>query len=349
MDTELLNKEETRSGQRYAELLCDFMFKRLFGSEANKDVLIGFLNMLMNDVEIVDVEFIPTEHLGLTEEDRKVIFDISCRCRDGRSFIIEMQKGYQKHFRKRAVYYTTYPINEQGRLAHEFHIKEIAGSDARAKFVWDYDLKPVTVVAILNFRFDHSDDWPADRYLSSYRLREDSNHEEMTDVLRFVFLELGRFNKKIWELDTVFDKWMYLLKHMHEMEEIPKKFTDPLFTRLFLLAKIGSFTPEELKQYKQSLENMGDYDNIINTAREEAEKAGWAIGYEEGRLQGHAEGHEEGHAEGHEEGLAEGHAAGRAEALSEMAKKMLASGMSVEQVCGFTGLDPADVEPLNIG
>jgi len=75
--------------------------------------------------------------------------------------------------------------------------------------------------------------------------------------------------------------------------------------------------------------------------REEAEKAGWAIGYEEGRLQGHAEGHEEGHAEGH--------AAGRAEALSEMAKKMLASGMSVEQVCGFTGLDPADVEPLNIG
>ena len=65
-------KEETGTGQQYAELLCDFMFKRLFGSEANKDVLIGFLNMLLEDVEIVDVEFIPTEHLGLTEEDRTV-------------------------------------------------------------------------------------------------------------------------------------------------------------------------------------------------------------------------------------------------------------------------------------
>ena len=94
-----------------------------FGSEANKDVLIGFLNVLLEDVEIVDVDFIPTEHLGLTEDDRKVIFDIACRCKDGRVLIIEMQKGYQKHFRKRAVYYTTYPISEQGRQAHELYLK----------------------------------------------------------------------------------------------------------------------------------------------------------------------------------------------------------------------------------
>ena len=98
MDEVEVRDKATRSGQQYAELLCDFMFKRLFGSEANKDVLIGFLNMLLEDVEIEDVDFIPTEHLGMTEEDRKVIFDISCRCKDGRSFIIEMQKGYQKHF-----------------------------------------------------------------------------------------------------------------------------------------------------------------------------------------------------------------------------------------------------------
>lgn len=54
-----------KSGQRYAELLCDFMFKRMFGSEANKDVLIGFLNMILEDARIVDVDFIPTEHYGL--------------------------------------------------------------------------------------------------------------------------------------------------------------------------------------------------------------------------------------------------------------------------------------------
>lgn len=94
------DKPERKGRQQYAELLCDFMFKRLFGSEANKDVLIGFLNMLLEDSDIVDVDFIPTEHLGETEDDRKSIFDISCRCSDGKTFIIEMQRGRQKHFRK---------------------------------------------------------------------------------------------------------------------------------------------------------------------------------------------------------------------------------------------------------
>ena len=150
-----------------------------------------------------------------------------------------MQKGYQKHFRERTVYYTTYPINEQGRHAHELYLKrkaECGEKGSGPKFEWDYALKPVTVVAILNFKFDHEDGWPQDRYHSSYRLREDSCHEVMTDVLRFVFLELGRFKKRLWDLHTVFDKWMYLLKHMHEMVEIPKEFSDPLFTLLFLLA-----------------------------------------------------------------------------------------------------------------
>ena len=327
MENEVLDRHEEMGGQRYAELLCDFMFKRLFGSEANKDVLIGFLNMLLKDVEIIDVDFIPTEHLGLTEEDRKVIFDISCKCKDGRSFIIEMQKGYQKHFRKRAVYYTTYPISDQGRLAHEEYLKKIVQGHAQSKFEWDYNLRPVTVVAILNFKFEHTDDWPADGFLSSYRLREDSNHEEMTDVLRFVFLELGRFKKKIWELDTVADKWMYLLKHMHEMEEIPKKFSDALFTRLFLLAKIGSFTAEELKQYRQSLENMGDYENILNTAREEAEKVGWT----------------EGHAKGREEGRREGRDEGKKEERLQIAEKMLAAGIPISQITEITGLRQEDL------
>lgn len=69
--------------------------------------------------EIVEVEFIPTEHQGFTEDDRKVVFDIACKCKDSSSFSIEMQKGYQKYFRERALYYTTYPINEQGRMAHQ--------------------------------------------------------------------------------------------------------------------------------------------------------------------------------------------------------------------------------------
>lgn len=318
--------QQKTGGQVYAELLCDFMFKRLFGSEENKDVLIGFLNMVLEDVDIEDVFFIPTEHLGLTELDRKAIFDISCRCSDGSQFIIEIQKGYQRHFRKRALYYTTYPINEQGRQAHERYLSECPEEDSRRAFSWDFDLRPVTVVAILNFRFDHVSDWPSGRYHSSYRLREDVTGELMTDVLRFVFLELGRFNKRLWELETVFDKWMYLLKHMHEMVSVPDQFSDPLFRRLFMLAEIANFTPEDKKHYENSLKDMSDYYNIIHTAEENAEKRGLERGLQQGL--------EQGLVQGLEQGLTEG----REEARKEIARRMLAAGLSPEQVSEFTGL-----------
>ena len=83
MEERLVEKTEECQEKQYANLLCDFMFKRMFCSEANKDVLIWFLNMVLEDVDIKSVEFIPTEHSGLTKEDRKVIFDISCECSDG--------------------------------------------------------------------------------------------------------------------------------------------------------------------------------------------------------------------------------------------------------------------------
>jgi predicted transposase/invertase (TIGR01784 family) len=128
------------------------------------------------------------------------------------------------------------------------------------------------------FFFKHFLVGSTDRYHSSYRLREDSCHEVMTDVLRFVFLELGRFKKRIWELYSVFDKWMYLLKHIHEMDSMPDVFRDPLFTRLFMLAKINNFTAQEYEQYKKSLENMSELDNIINSTAELAEMRGRAEG-----------------------------------------------------------------------
>ena len=208
------------SGQEYAELLCDFMFKRLFGSEENKDVLIAFLNVMLEDVDIVDVFFIPTEHLGETEDDRKAVFDISCKCSDGRTFIIEMQKGHQKHFRDRALFYTSYPINEQGRIARGKHDQmneeRMEKGLPKMEFKWDFALKPVIVVAILNFSFEHGDGWPDCRYHSSYRLREDLSNDVMTESLRFVFMELGRFRKGLDELQTRHDKWMYAFCHIHE-------------------------------------------------------------------------------------------------------------------------------------
>ena len=350
MKKNVTKNEGQGSRKKYAELLCDFMFKRLFGSESNKDVLISFLNTILEDVEIVEVDFIPTEHHGMTEDDRKVIFDIACKCKSGASFIIEMQKGYQKYFKERALYYTTYPINKQGRDAHDLHIKRKAEGFEEGDFRWDYNLQPVTVVAILNFRFSHAGNWPKAEYRSSYRLYEDTYDEVMTDVLRFVFLELGRFDKCIWELETIAEKWMYLLKHMHEMVEIPKEFSDTLFTRLFLLAEIDNFTAEEKEQYYKSLENMGDYYNIIDTAVEEATKRGieegLAKGMAEGLEKGMAEGMEIGIAEGRAEGLVEGIEKGREEERRETVAKLKALGITPAIISQATGLSEEEIEKL---
>lgn len=140
----------------------------------------------------------------------------------------------------------------------------------------------------------------------------------MTDVLRYVFLELGRFKKRLWELETQFDKWMYLLKHMHEMVEIPEVFQTPEFMRLFLLAKIGNFTPEEYKEYQKSLDSMSDYYNIIDSAEKRARA----------------------------EGILEGELRGREEAKLEDAAKFKQLGVSVDIIAQATGLPMETIEKL---
>lgn len=317
--------------QVFAELLNDFMFKRIFGSEENKDVLIAFLNVMLDDLDITDVTFIPTEHLGGTEHDRKAIFDISCICSDSRTFIIEIQRGYQKHFRDRALFYTSYPINEQGRLAKEKHDRENQeklelGLEGK-KFDWNYKLNPVVVVGILNFSIKHGDNWPGDRFHSSYRIREDLTHETMTENLRFVYLELGRFRKKVWELETRFDKWMYLFKNIQDMIERPDVFSEKEFERLFALAKIAKFTAEEMEDYMHTFKQC-DYYNVIRTAEEEARERGMA----------------EGLAEGMAEGIAEGIAEGRMQERMENIRKLLNAGVSMETIAAALELTEEEIK-----
>lgn len=311
-------ENEVMTKQVYAELLNDFMFKRIFGSEENKDVLIAFLNVMLDDLDIIDVTFIPTEHLGGTEHDRKAVFDISCRCSDSRTFIIEIQRGYQKYFRDRALFYTSYPINEQGRLAKGKHDKlnqerQIQGME-EVPFDWDYKLNPVIVVGILNFSIRHTEEWPEGRFHSSYRIREDITHEPMTENLRFVFLELGRFKKKLWELETRFEKWMYLFKNIQDMIARPDVFIENEFVRLFTLARIANFTAEEMEDYMHTFKQC-DYYNVIRTAEEEARERGHAIG------------------------LAEGLAEGKKEMALSIAKKLLAEGMTIQKISELTDLN----------
>lgn len=151
------------AGRRgFANLTNDVTFKRVFGQEESKDVLISFLNRFIGRGEIMDVDFLPTEQQPPAAEDRRVVFDINVRARDGSQYIIEMQLLKQEHFHERALLYSTYPILSQGAREKE----EFRKSHPGEKFNWDFDLKPVRFIAVLNFKMDHGSEWKEDDYQS---------------------------------------------------------------------------------------------------------------------------------------------------------------------------------------
>ena len=87
---------------KYIDLMVDWSFKRVFGTEVNKDILIEFLKVVFPQFAITDITYIPTEQLGIMEDDRKAIFDVLCKTEDDKTFLVEMQRGAQKHFFERA-------------------------------------------------------------------------------------------------------------------------------------------------------------------------------------------------------------------------------------------------------
>ena len=309
METEERLNETGRSG--YASLTNDYMFKRIFGSEECKDILITFLNRIVGNGEIEDVDFLNTEHLGPTAEDRKAVFDIAVRTQSGTEYVVEMQLAKQKYFRDRALFYTSYPINNQASRAKQKYIDEHGDS---AGFRWDFNLKPVRFIAVVDFEMKHSEGWRPERYHSSYRLHEDESGELLHDKLQFIFLELARFDKTEDELENYYDKWMYLFKNMANLKKRPEIFEEKEFDRLFEMAEICNFAPEQYNNYLEANKMLYDYENTIDYAREE----------------------------GHLKGLAEG----KLEKALEVAKNLIAMGLSLEQITEATKLSNEQVLEL---
>src|ERR1700712_775763 len=126
---------------KYINPFTDFGFKKIFGEEASKPLLLDFLNALLPETsKIKDLSFKNTEHLGQTLIDRKSLIDIYCEAENGEKFIVELQKAKQNFFKERTVYYSTFPIREQAE-----------------KGEWNYNLKAVYCIGILDFTFDDYD------------------------------------------------------------------------------------------------------------------------------------------------------------------------------------------------
>src|SRR3972149_11514271 len=105
--------------EKYINPFTDYGFKRLFGEEFSKELLLDFLNELLHDEQgqIKSLTYLPASKLGSAETERKAIFDLYCENEKGEKFIVEMQKTKQNFFKDRTVYYSTFPIREQAKRA----------------------------------------------------------------------------------------------------------------------------------------------------------------------------------------------------------------------------------------
>lgn len=240
---------------KYINPLTDFGFKKLFGSEPNKELLIDFLNQLLpKRHRIADLTYARNEHLPANELDRKAIFDLYCRAESGERFIVEMQKAKQNFFKDRSVYYASFPIQEQAQ-----------------KGEWDYRLDPVYTVGIFDFVFD---DHKHDSDLLHVVELKNQRCEVFYDKLKFIYLELPKFTKSAEQLETQLDKWLFVLRYLAQLQDRPQALQDRIFERLFAAAEIARFTPAEKEAYEESLKYYRDLKNVVDTS--------WMEGVEEG-------------------------------------------------------------------
>lgn len=239
---------------KYINPYTDFGFKKLFGEEANKDVLIDFLNQLLPaHHQIGDLKFRNPESLSDLPTERKAIFDIHCEAISGEKFIVEMQKAKLKYFKDRSLFYTTFPIRDQAQQGD-----------------WNFKLSPIYFVAILDFEYDEHEE--RRKFRRDVALK-DQDGQLFFDKLHFKFLQMPLFKKKEHELETRFDKWCYFLKNLENFDHIPAILNEPIFQKAFDTAELANFSPEQRDTYEQSLFQYRDLKSAIDTAVEEAVEA----------------------------------------------------------------------------
>ena len=309
---------DERIKARYIDPMVDWSFKRLFGSEVNKDILIEFLKVIFPEHKIEDITYIPAEQLGIMEDDRKAVFDVICRTKEGKDFLVEMQYAPQEHFFERALYYTSFPIMKQGKKAQR-------DEETGIRNEWNYELDGVYFLGVLNFRYE-DDELIEHRYL----LREATTGKTMTDKLKFVFIEVEKFSKGVDELATDFDKWLYILKNLSKLLERPAALRDRIFSRLFDVAEYASLDNIDKQNYVKAMTTARDTHNQIEYAKKTGLEEGLVKGFEKGR------------AEGLEEGLEKG----REDAKQLIAINFLKLGTPSEVVAKATGLSLEEVTKI---
>ncbi|MFT4929928.1 MAG: putative transposase/invertase (TIGR01784 family), partial [Phenylobacterium sp.] len=233
----------------------DFGFKKLFGEEKNKHLLISFVNDLLGDKEqVVDLSFKNSEHLPDAGASRKAIFDVYCTNDRGEHFIVELQKAKQNYFKDRTIYYATFPIQQQAK-----------------KGEWDFQLKAVYCIGVLDFVF--REDQASPDVIHTVQLKDQYDHV-FYEKLKFIYIEMPKFNKSLEQLESHCDRWLYFIKNLASLEVIPELFKDDIICQGFETARIAALDHQERESYETSLKEYRDLYSVMKTAQQEGIEKG---------------------------------------------------------------------------
>ncbi|MCL2744403.1 MAG: Rpn family recombination-promoting nuclease/putative transposase [Planctomycetaceae bacterium] len=251
---------------RYINPYTDFGFKKLFGEEANKDLLLDFLNAVLPlKSPIAELSFRNPEQLPDNIVDRKAVFDIACIGKNGEHFTVEMQKAKQHYFKDRALFYASYPIQRQAQRGD-----------------WDFRLNPIYLVAVLDFKYDEHEERQ-----KLYRLvsLKDQDGDEFSETLKMVFLQMPLFRLSENELTDKKDKWLYFLKNLESFDDIPAILHEPVFAKAFGAAEYLNYPPELQERYQRELMAYRDNYAAFKTAADDGYDAGKAEGKTEEKIE----------------------------------------------------------------
>ena len=253
---------------KYINPFTDWGFKRLFGREASKDLLVSFLNDLFEgEFHVKDVTFKDKEQLADAKDLRGCIYDVYCETDDGKHFIVEMQNSWTVNFVNRTLCYASKAITSQ---------REKGKTKEKVLL---YALVPVYVVSFMNFAPRGGDE--VRQFKTDVMLREKNSEDPFTDKLRFIYLNLTFFTKEPDDCVTDFEKWIYVLKHMETLERIPFETQKKIFKRLEDVADISSLKKEDMEKYEESQNMVDNYNLGMYSA--------WLTGNEKGKLEGKIE------------------------------------------------------------
>ena len=284
---------------KYINPFTDWGFKRLFGQEFSKDLLISFLNdLLVGELQVKNVY---------------------CETDMGERFILEMQNRWQPNFLDRSICYACRSVLEQVDK----------GKKERENA---YRFLPIYTVCFMNYMPDHEE---LSKFRTDIVLADKESGEIASNKLRFIYLVLPLFEKNVDECVTDFDKWIYVLKHMEALSRMPFTAQKEIFKQLEEYADSHRLTRKEWEAYENSLWIARDNMACMAAAENAAKEKGMA----EGRAEGMAKGRAEGMAEGMAKGMAEGKTKAIIETAKrllnmglDMEQVAQGTGLSIEEV-----------------